>query len=932
MAQSTYAPEVDPDDKPRVHRSPAEEQELQQFREMMGDSSLSPSAMDEMEANAHKPEEEESRSLFNPEGETEDNEEDTTAPTQGYFNTDDQSRSGNIKKKLVNIKSKKWLIFGVGGGGLGIVILFFIFLLLASSLKIPDLAQNITSYEFARLTRQFDDSAQRVTDEDLAVRTIESGTEGAAEADLINQTYSDAPSMLTKINNYRPDKVIDNLGANKNMHMVIGNNGSISGTLNGKDFTLEDPGYLSSHIPILSNFKTFKDQVNFSSEFAPALEDALLENEVGPIIRGVVANRIRKELGIGLIAWYVGKYQGENATEARITEEGDKIDAIDGGDTPPDATGDVGSLNDAEKAADTAAETEESTTTGLQGIIDNGGVVKGMSAAIGNALQNTPLQDVVNIANPLAQFVTPACIIYDGSLDSSGGNIDTQTQQQQAAFYYVASAASQQERGSNYGIDASGDGLATAANAANSDVGDITTTNAYIRGSGGNVNTSNQLSAESSADGQFTFFQAIPGLSSIPFVVPFLDKTANSLCPTLTNWKVQLGIGAFNILANLIPGVDLFNDAGEEALGEAGTEVTTKIIDNQTQSLATRILSKAVGGKVSDLTSKVGEMLADGAKNAAEIAGMTVIAKLIVLDRAGAINSGTAQGTDLANEADAGGNIQANELERTQLFGRPMLEDEVCVSNQDDQSFITDNESQQSVFNRYLSPSNTTSLLSRTAIAVGGNFNGSLGGSVVNLSADLLKPFTLVGSLSNIVFSKASAAADCDSVSSDYGNIQFGWSDDEEGLINSSASYDPVENEEILDDSGQEPAIAQKYAACFGYTYNANGDGTFDPTNTNGDLQLADGPGAAASLGTLLSSDGQNNNPLYLERDSDGNVIDDPNALCSPVNLSYKSPDTLALDTNAATPQGRDLIFRWRLEMQYDTTVDQQTTQETTTD
>jgi lysophospholipase L1-like esterase len=930
MAQSSTIYDPDSDEKP-IHHTAADEQELRDFRRSMGVSPDEERGMDAGALGLSAEEESDIENkangggLFNSKDEDETETEESPKSEQSSSSGDDQTSKSKLKKKSTAVSSKKKYI-AIGGGGVGgVAIVLILFLLLASSLKIPNLAQNITSYEFARLTRQYSESAQRTTEEELALETVGSGAEDTADSSVENgilrSTYDNASDMWSKLDVYRPDKVIQTLGEDSNLKFTVSSKGGLTGTLNDQAFTMDDPGYISSHVPVLSSIKTFQGDVDFSRQFAPALEDSLLDNEVGPIIRGIVANRIRKELGIGLIAWYVGKYQGENATEARITEEGEKIDDIDGGTTPPEAKGIVDEENNAEDAASQAAETAESTDAGLQGIIDNGGIIKGVTTAIGNSLKDTAFQDVVSITDPVAKFATPACIIYDGSLDSSKSDIDNQTKQQQAAFYYVESAADQQKAGSNYSIDSQGDGLATATMAGNDDVGDITQSNAYIRASGGSVNTSSSISAESSADGQFTFFNAIPGIPSV--VVDFLNGNASSLCPALTNIYVQGVLGFLTILNTFVPG------EGEAADAAAGT--TEAIITHEGDSIAANVLAKIVGEKAAGYTSRVSELLADGVKNAAEIAGLTVAAKLIVLNRAGEVNSGTAQGVDLDNEADSGGNIQANELERTQLFGRPMLENEVCASNQDDQQFIAANEGQQSAFNRYLSPSDTTSLLSRTAVAVGGDFNGSLSNSMLHVSADLLRPFSLASSLSNLFFGRANAAANCDSISSDYGDVQFGWSDAEENLINSSATYDPLENDEILNDSGKEPQIASEYAACFGYTYNAAGDGSFDPTDTSGDLQLADGPGMPASLGTLLSSDGQDGRPLYIERDTDGNVIDDPNAICSPGNLGYQSTNLLALDPSANTPQRDDLVFRWRLAMQYDTTVDQLTSEQTET-
>lgn len=822
---------------------------------------------------------------------------------------------GQTRNRFQNLRSSalnnKRLVGIVGGSAvIGLIILL---LILISALEIPDLAQNITSYEFARVTRQFSQSAERITDEELALEATDTGAKNSFYNTLRNK-YSGAAGKVSdtwsKLDNYRPQKVIQNLGENNGLQLRFQDDQFIGGTLDGVEFSIEKQG-LTRFVPGLSSIISFKNNINFSSDFAPALEASLKANDVGPIIRGVVANDLRKELNISLIAWYVGKYQGKNAEQARIIEEDEKVAATDGTE-PKVVEGSVAADNAAEEAGAQAKAEALSTTSGTEEIINNGGIVQAAKTAIGNSLANTPLKDVISIANPVAAAVTPLCIVYDGSLDKSGPVIDNQTRQQQAAYYYIASAGDQQKAGSDPEKDPSGTGLVRAIGATNDDVGNIAQSNAIIRADGGTVDTSSSVSAEASADGQFTLFNAL-GLPSA--ATTFFNAAAGTVCPVITNTAVQIGLGVANVAAQLIPGVDASVDAGD-AGAEATSEATGVFVREQSQNLVEKLVSKALPGKAGSLVNRTGHMLFDTAKNAGEIAGATVLAKLIVLSRAGLVDSGTAQGTDLTNEADSGGNIQASELERTQLFGRPLLQSEICTSNQDDQAFLSNQAGQESTFSRYLSVDNAGSLLSRVGILTDGDLSGSLANYIMHLGSEILRPTTLISSLTTLFWGHVVAAGCGNDNSTDYGNVQFGWSDDEENLIDSSDTYrSSLENQAILDNStnGGETAIAQKYAVCFGYTYNASGDGSFDPTDPNGYLQLASGPGQPGSLGTLLSSGD-------IMRDSNGNVVNDPSALCSPINLSYNN-DTY----------GPQMVFRWRLAMQYDTTIDQFINEQTLT-
>jgi len=823
----------------------------------------------------------------------------------GLYHDEDEGRFGKARGRLQSLRkgaASNKLLIGAGISGTGLITLVILLLLFVGSLKIPDLAAHITSYEFARVTRQFSQSAQRATDEELALDATDSGASNSLYNSL-KEKYANATTPIretwSKLDNYRPQKVIETLGTKQKLQLNFENNQFVGGTLDGVEFSIEKQG-LTRFVPGLSSIISFKNNLDFSRDFAPALESAMAANEVGPIIRGVTADSIRKELGIGLIAWQVGKYQGENATEARNTEELQKIDEVEGTNPTP-TEGVVDTLNSDEQAATAAEEQTLSTTAGVESVINNGGVVQSVKDAIGNAVANTPLETVLSIASPAAA-ATPLCIVYDGSLDKSGPVIDNQARQQQAAYYYAASGSDQQKNGSDP-ADPSGAGLSLAVGAANDDFGDITQSNAEIRAGGGSVDTSSSISAEASAGGEFTLFNVL-GLPSAA------NSIADSLCPTLTNVWVQIGLGVGNILAQFIPGVDAGVDGGDAAVETAG-QTAQVIINNESQSLAAKLVSKFIGEKATNFVNKTGNLLFDTGKNAAKIAAATVFAKLIVLARAGQIDSGTAQGTDLSNEADSGGNIQANELERTQLFGRPLLQTEVCTSNSDDHLFLGDQESQQNSFNRYLAVNNPDSLVSHVGIMFNGNLNGSIFNSLSHLAGEIFRPMTLISSLTNLFWGHAAAANCANNDSSDYGNVQFGWSDAEESLIDSNDNYrSSLENQAILDTAtnGGEAAIAKQYRACFGYKYNASGDGSFDPTDPNGYLALDSAPGGSGSLGTLLSSGA-------IVRDSHGNVLDQ--RLCSPSNLSYNNGN-----------YGPQMVFRWRLAMQYDTTFDQLTNEQ----
>ena len=253
-----------------------------------------------------------------------------------------------------------------------------------------------------------------------------------------------------------------------------------------------------------------------------------------------------------------------------------------------------------------------------------------------------------------------------------------------------------------------------------------------------------------------------------------------------------------------------------------------------------------------------------------------------MLDRAGQANSGFAQGVDLADEADSGGNIQAGQLSQQVNYGRPLTQDEIASNNEIDEQDISYQTSQESLFQRYLAFSNADSLVSRVGTIMYADINDSFFSSIFSDIGKIFSPSNLIskvfGSFDHNV-ALAQAAAD----TADYGNVQFGWSPAEEGLINSDPSYSsPLNNQKALDSApmiSAEPAetyVSNLYGQCF-----------------------------TDSIGTLLSQ-------KLIIRDKDGNVIPDQ-GLCSPNDLSPPANTVGPCDLSNLNC----VVFRWRLAMSY---------------
>jgi hypothetical protein len=795
---------------------------------------------------------------------TESSQEDTP------FNYRSEGKPHKLVGKLKKRRNK--IAIGlIGGGIVGVAAFIIIIVGIIGTLLIPQLAQHITEYEFARVTRQFAQSAEEVTDEKLAIDTISTDSAYDALREAFVTPGGATDQLLRSLDQYRPSQAIKNLEVNNDLKLnytttATGRSVLDSVGLDGVDYATKPTGWVG-HIPILGDLIEFKNGVSFSQDFVPALEDSLRANDVGTLIRSSAAKDIREKLGISLVAWVVGKYTGKTPAQARIVEEEEKAQAIDEPVEPETLV--TGPLEDATSGAETAEENALSqaaagNTAELQGAIDNNGVLQSMLDAISNALSGSGLKTFVSIINPAYAVAMPVCIVYDGSLNNSGATIDNQTRQQQAAFYYIESAADQQKAGDTNG---------EAVGAANADLDpqDINESIPEERAVGDTIDTSNQESAEVSNGGQYTLLNAtlqdlnITGANGIAAAI---NAVASKACPTLTNLWAAAGLG----IGNIVLGVLTFGTSDEEeaAAGKAADTVAEDVAS----SFASHIVSQ-----VTSFTSRIGKLLSDSFegtfKSAVGISAATVMAKVIVLNSAMQTNSGLAQGVDLANEADSGGNIQAGMLSQQINYGRPLSNTEIAQNNELDKQDIAYQTSQESLYQRYFAFSNADSLISRFGTILYSDFNSSFFSSMFSDIGKIFSPLNLISKIFGSIDDNAAlaqAAAD----TTDYGNVQFGWSPAEEALISSSSSYSPVENQHILDTAPEidnEPAetyISSLYNQCF-----------------------------TDSIGTLMSQG-------LIVRDKNGNVIADQ-GLCSPDNLG--------------TGNLNGLVFRWRLAMSYQNTL-----------
>jgi hypothetical protein len=871
----------------------------------------------------------------------------------------DNRRFGGVRtgakksgQKLKRALKNKWVIGGLVGGGGAVVGLIFLLVLLFGSLELPDVMQHIEAYEFARVTRQFSQSAERVSEEALQVEAATEGSaaDGATAANpggfygYLKDTYGNMKANVNdlysgirsntwgKLDAFRPSQVIKNLGDTNDLTLrfrtssltgrKILTGGSVKVAGIDQSFDVEPLSGLAKWTPGLRAIIKTRNLAQFYSNFLPAVSEAEKANSTSLLVRGAGEAYLIKATNGNAAGWLLSKFvdsDSGNGNETAAKNDAEQMDetydntqagftagdnATTGELQAADSAAEQSEDNDMQKLADGSydyndyldyhlgndwkADDSDPYTNYIQTIIDDHA-----STSAESALTPSLTETVEADANPLSGLAIPVCIIYDGSVQRSGPTINNQADQQQDAFTALAAEADEQEAGGPPNNTQAGS-LAAAIGATHDQLGDISQSNPEILADGGTINTSITPSAEAGSDGGYNFsiFNALTGISPSSLAGKIVSGIVGSTCGALTNTYVLAGGGIVNIAGIILTAGTA--EAAEEAAGQSARGFVQEFATNAASNIASQLTKKVVvRDGVEEVTqgalNRFGHFVFDQGITIGKILGATELAHMIVASRAGIVNNGASQGTSLTNEAMCGANIQAGENERHSLFGRPLTASELVQSNAADSAFVAYQNQSKSFTQRYLSPSNADSLTSHMALALDSESRNGIAATFFHLVATILNPMDWLGPVISTLDGSVLAAPNPST--QDCGDIQFGWSQAEESLIDSNQSYRPLLNAKVVSDSGEEPAIALKYAKCFGYSSDSAGDLTSDIT-TDG------------SLGNLLADDD-------MHRDSSGNVEE---------NGGDCSPESLGVNNNAYGPQ---MVFRWRLAEQYDLTLDQ---------
>ena len=797
---------------------------------------------------------------------------------------DPKTRIGKFRQGAQNLKGKvleNKLMWGLGASGGGLIILLILFFAFAlGGYKVVHFAEHIAVYQFARTTRMSAQAAGAINENKIAISALAkddgaySRMKSALEAKK-NAANTKTTELLSKFDNYRPNKVIKNFQASGTIKFneaktAFGRTYYKSVTIDGKTVDLETKSLSSSTKQLLvPGYKLKTRDFNFSSNFAPDLIAAMKADGIGPITRAKVASQIRKELNISLSAWVAARYAGKTEEQAKAETEKTAYEKSKGGQAP-----DTEGLPDNFK--DTADETEKSIDDAvndpkqLDEIVNNPNEMpKNAKEVLRKALSSDAmlktgglLKEALGFINPLYNVAVPICLIYEGSLVNSGPAVKTQTQELQRSALYVQSAKSQMQNG--YGADA------TAAGAISWKLGDITNTIPERRANGAKVDTTKYASPEASPLGSYSIADYALG-EKLGGVV---DSMAN-VCPALTNIWVGVGLGVVNLTAKA---VITFATGGLATAPEVATETAAEQVAKSAVSrVITKIVEKSITAK-----AFASQFTKDTIKLGITVGGGTIIAHELVASHINANHSSLSVGEPYGNDSDAGFNIYTNQINNRQFYGAPLSDKELSQDNQENTTQLAKLESDKPAFERYLSINNSFSLISRLFMNSSGLFSGSLITTVKNFASSITHPTSLLAySIQPVLNRSAIADTKITSANTYYGIVQFGYTSEEKALMQ-KPEYGPLENQKTLDESSKEDEISTIYGPCF--------DGTKD---------------ISAMLTEKIDVEGENH---YIVRNDDGDVI---GGLCAQDNVGPHNKNY------------GDLVFRWRLANNYNNMLDQ---------
>lgn len=386
----------------------------------------------------------------------------------------------------------------------------------------------------------------------------------------------------------------------------------------------------------------------------------------------------------------------------------------------------------------------------------------------------------------------------------------------------------------------------------------------YMRGD--TPDTSLETSPQTGGTGIYTIANTFIPNEQIANTV---NSTASSQCPVFTSVAFGVGTAVVETAATAILSVFTGGGAaaGKEALKQGAVKGITQVVKTTTK----RVGEAAIKTKTYSTAAKnIGTFGKRFGRDFVAIEGATVLAKLIVLSKSGLLeDGGTTHSTAFKNQVDKGANNHNNDLNRQMNYAAPMSSKNVEIDNGQIAAYLNKKEGTKPLSERYFAINNPKSITSKTIYKIA---------TVRNQGINITKSFSTIIGNSLLIPTKALGihrASAAEPLSEHYGIVQWGWTQEEEALKDTE-TYSILENALALDNSGQTEAIEQKYGTCF-----------------------------TDSMGTLLSNGD-------IKRNESGDVLED-DSRCSPKSLGPNNKDY------------GDLVFRWRIDKEYQNVLEQNT-------
>lgn len=801
---------------------------------------------------------------------TEDSDETPGSPTasetKSLYKISNSAGSKGGKADLALKGKKKWWLIGGLMGILTPILLILVALFIMSLLQLPNYASNIAVFRLSRSALQIARTSAEIDSERAAMKAAEKG----GMKKFISNTAK-------KIWTYEPKTKYKNLVA----ETKITYNGEITKIkLNGKDLVIREKW------PSL--WEKYPNRLKMAADIQTYVDSAYRNYSTS--VRSQIAKDLRAKMGIKLIWWddkrsTYKKLKKLTELEQDLLEYRNRRNKIS---ETPENNLKTAQLKRAADEYNKILDDCEAKPKCLEKLA-KGEIPEEVSEKLAKLIEPSFTSKAIGFINPIFEIAVWLCMIYDGSMIRSGGSINSQSDAAIKSYHALEVAADQQKNGDTTAEAIGAFNRLLSRDPKNKD--DEASINAgdsipdqYMRGNK-QPDTSAEKGPQTSGFGDYTLLDAIPGISN--FAEP-LEAVADSFCPTLTDVKFMALAGVGLFIASLIGSGGAAN-IGEQAIAQGVKVFIKTMIKKAFWALFEKATYKM-------LAKKGWGFLRKFARDFAAIEIITGAAKLLVLHKAFVVNDGaTSASSNFKNQADMGGDLQNNEMERQMLYGAPLTNKQALQGDKEVIAYLESQDKLKPISERYFAISNPRSLLSK------------LGYQVMYLkkisAAQYLGKFLSMANLGSLVDSltpntnKLVLAAD-GAVKSHYGILQWGWSGEDRALIASDRTFGVLENAEILKEA--ESILP---------------DGT--PGNTVQEIEDKYSICFTATMGSLLSGDGKSSDVKIL-RDDNGDVVVNKR-LCSPNNLG---PNNTEFNI-PALKDAEHMVFRWRLNKMRENVLDE---------